>query len=405
MKEARDLLSKLTESLKFATKELHRRTKASIVHHRFAVLPTEILADIIEMVCLSQRRRYRRCDDVGHNPELEIGSVCKRFREVSLRLPSLWSRIRFVRSHEWLKIQLERSVDFPLTVEFDDQVYGHAECTRESACINFVSEMVKHTHRWGRVVLARAHENGSLAKILSNLHLPALKTLILSDQDEFSEDPGYLTNEFIQTWSTPLLRDLTSDRTVFDMQVAWRLQRANLHSGMLDPSALSEITNFLTSRTAEGLVELVLGFSAFSELPLEEGPSSQPTTVVRLRRLRKLSIVVEKDVRNSCQIISHFTECLSIPRVDTISLDLHFERGEKTVYLFLSWLHRIRRPKRMDLTVRLYESFYGRDDFYDEIRRRLEELDPFGQYRENWTAVYVDEYGLENDFFDLPLVW
>jgi hypothetical protein len=52
---------------------------------------------------------------------VHLGSVCRRFRDTTLRMPRLWSVIRFSTSVEWTALQLDRSKQVGLKITFNTQ--------------------------------------------------------------------------------------------------------------------------------------------------------------------------------------------------------------------------------------------------------------------------------------------
>ncbi|KIK54723.1 hypothetical protein GYMLUDRAFT_48435 [Collybiopsis luxurians FD-317 M1] len=193
-------------------------------------IPNETLSRIFEYVCkenLFQDHPWPEDSDnkgkispptelsgpaITYLPTMAISSVCARWRELALSLPSLWSQLKLeiftafqqeespVSLIATLEIYLERSGDWPLAIALN--IRGDTTGDIPSALVH----ILPHTHRWKRFKYSGEHTLTDF-HILSNFRFPLLSRLELE-----ADSKGIPSRDLDRFEHAPKLRFLSTDQ-------------------------------------------------------------------------------------------------------------------------------------------------------------------------------------------------
>lgn len=136
-----------------------------------------------------------------------MSCVCQHFHAVATNTPSLWTYISFKPSPDWIGLQLFRSGNFGLTIDFRvDHPRGEGlKRTCSYSCVEILAMVLQHADRWICLSCDISDEVDAQWKQMDNLlrdiHLPRLLVLSL---DHFDTDAW-------ETWTIPCLQVLHCD--------------------------------------------------------------------------------------------------------------------------------------------------------------------------------------------------
>ncbi|KAF9075302.1 hypothetical protein BDP27DRAFT_1315849 [Rhodocollybia butyracea] len=157
-------------------------------------LPNEIFASIFEFVCTNNLlQEYAEEKSVLTSlPAMVITSVCSRWRDIGLGLPTLWSQIQLKFSAQLqpprfistVELYLHRSADAPLTlhVEVRKKVQPFSQTQSEIPFI--LSLLTEHTQRW-KVLHFTCDSPISSFSGFSRLSFPQLEEVGLTNRFAF----------------------------------------------------------------------------------------------------------------------------------------------------------------------------------------------------------------------------
>jgi hypothetical protein len=164
-----------------------------LVHNSFSIsaLPNEILGLVFERGRPQRRRRHSK---TGLPFEVDISHVSRRWRDVAISLPNLWTNIHIFADYSsaWVPMYLERSKSCPLDLRINfwdaDVRLGDDSRAREAMVISVLSLILPHTERWGAFILEGYYEE-SIYMALARLHKVAVPLLqrIAVDFEEGTE--------------------------------------------------------------------------------------------------------------------------------------------------------------------------------------------------------------------------
>ena len=188
-----DLQSKRREMMEYT-----KAHKALIAPAR--TLPTELLAEIFTL-CLSENWHDRRFD-VRQAPLL-LSNICKRWREIALSTPFLWSTLIFDSNKAspvaLARTWLARSATVPLYIKISQPF---VDTCGQDWTINVLNLLVAETERWEHIdIWARYRINSHMLPFKNRL--PALKSITVAIPPEVSDN-----TIFSPFTEVPLLRDL-----------------------------------------------------------------------------------------------------------------------------------------------------------------------------------------------------
>ncbi|KAF6746786.1 hypothetical protein DFP72DRAFT_922271 [Ephemerocybe angulata] len=142
-------------------------------------LPPEILYMIFLIVAERTQNQFNPSSCRGPYVDMSwlprTTQVCRRWRDVALSWPTLWSRISFT-TPELTELMLLRSKDTPISIIFET---GKEGCPR-----HILNALVAHSHRLKAIELQGNTKPGDLDDLLSHCSgpMPILESLRLGDQ-------------------------------------------------------------------------------------------------------------------------------------------------------------------------------------------------------------------------------
>lgn len=216
----------------------------------------------------------------GYTPRLAC--VNRRFRDVALSLPKLWSALPLGRGEEKLDVYLNRSKDVGLTVRLG---LGMSSIWDEH-------EVQRHTQRWECVTVEISNEDDKVVD-LQSLSFPRLQSLTVQFIPSHTEYWGGFT-DFDIDWKLPALRHLTfwSATPVIPPSVAANLITLELR--LESPTELRGYNNAELLRQLSAMHNLqALSLSLHNAHNSEETPSVQ----CNLQSLRDLSIEISGETK------------------------------------------------------------------------------------------------------------
>ncbi|KDQ54295.1 hypothetical protein JAAARDRAFT_196659 [Jaapia argillacea MUCL 33604] len=286
-------------------------------------LPAEILADVIER-CLP---RYTPSMWTTHNPRtkpfsIEASHVCRRWREIALGDPLIWSRIAIcVPQVEMFESFLERSRELPIHLRINfglpsawRSALASLTPTRQSLLWTMISRLAESVQRCFKLEISANDREiiTTLSSVLSNVAAPNLKefsfvksgiwTISCTDSPIFGGGTPQLSNAITVgiTYSSPWIRPILKNLTYLSL----RNVRESTMPNRRDFESLISASPSLT--------HLVLNDKCFESDFLSFDPIPIPTLVT-------LEIIYGDDD------LLHFRELLTslhIPALQCLSLQL-----------------------------------------------------------------------------------
>ena len=131
-----DTLHDISSYLNNAVQRMEAIMQPFILSHSFGILPDDVLARVFELV------------DPVETPPNVLASVCRRFRNIMLHLPRLWTHISTVSSTRNISDRLERSKEMGLDVE---AVIDRMSSKRDIS--SKLDLLIHHAWRWRSLLL------------------------------------------------------------------------------------------------------------------------------------------------------------------------------------------------------------------------------------------------------------
>jgi hypothetical protein len=130
----------------------------------FFPLPPEVLLCIVEFLFMFEKYDSRifaasltvesRLLRSGWRPFM---NVCTRTRALLLDSPRFWTRVGLVQNPKWVRLCMERSQSFDLSVLFCDDDIPHAECSGSGCCYNEKEQQESSYELFHRKLLSFQH--------------------------------------------------------------------------------------------------------------------------------------------------------------------------------------------------------------------------------------------------------
>lgn len=268
-------LSKALQSLlnhsEYSIYKIQKALRPLVLHEGLTMISDDVLAMIFE-------KDFET--NPGYTPRLAC--VNRRFRDVALSLPKLWSALPLGRGKEKLDVYLNRSKDVGLTVRVG---LGMTSMWDEQ-------EVQRHAQRWERVIIEISNEEDK-AVDLQSLSFPRLQSLSVQFLPSHAEYWGGFIN-FDINWKLPALRHLTfwSATPIIPPSVAANLITLDLR--LNSPTELRRYDNAELLRQLSAMHNLqALSLSLHNAHNSEETPSVQ----CDLPSLRDLSIEISGETK------------------------------------------------------------------------------------------------------------
>ncbi|KAJ7616987.1 hypothetical protein DFH06DRAFT_1306934 [Mycena polygramma] len=300
-------------------------------------LPPEIICEIFSWT-LPQTRRVAGSPPIG--PPWYLGQISRRWREIALTIPSLWSSITVLHtinySHErvsplpMVQAQLIRSADEPLDVDFewwrDERDAGP-----------YLAALVLHSDRWVSFRLLCCDNLHTLLQLLrpAKGRLSRLNTLEIDDRDWDVPDGEVSFTPLDTFYIAPALREVLLAKPTFylpspPLLIPWH--QTTRYRGVATMEYFLRVL-----RTASHLVEGALGFTdEFSEtlddarLDFERGNFLDHVVAPQLAYLSCNAVepILPFLQRSSCQLTTlvltlAYRQPFALPPADVISVLQH----------------------------------------------------------------------------------
>lgn len=181
LKELKKALQPLLNYANYSIYKVQDALRPLVLHNGMNIVPDEILAVIFEKAFESAPWSTRY-----------LASVNRRFRDVALSLPKLWSVLPRFQGMEAFNLYLARSRDAGLIVDLGDVLTWYWE------------ETMERTQRWESVTITRKDNKGVN---LQSLSCPRTKTISV-ELLRLAGTPRRF-EEFRIEWKLPALRHLT----------------------------------------------------------------------------------------------------------------------------------------------------------------------------------------------------
>lgn len=264
-------LRSLLNHSEYSIYKIQKALRPLVLHEGLNMIPNDVLAMIFEKDFES---------NPGYTPRLAC--VNRRFRDVALSLPKLWSALPLGRGKEKLDVYLTRSKDVGLTVRVGLGMTS----------IWNVQEVQQHAQRWECVTVEISNEDDK-AVDLQSLSFPRLQSLSVQFLPSHTEYWGGFV-DFNIDWKLPALRHLTfwSATPVIPPSVAASLITLELR--LESPTELRFYNNAELLRQLSAMHNLqALSLFLHNAQNYEETPSVQ----CDLRSLRDLSIEISGETK------------------------------------------------------------------------------------------------------------
>jgi hypothetical protein len=332
-------LSVLSTSLRSVSEPIIRR-------HYLLLLPTEILAHI--RLCLAELYlpgRHCRGDAFNLENGYTFSLVCRRFRDIELSIPQLWTNAHDDMPDEYIRLVLSRSGNLGLKVQLTLSYNPFVACQN---CDKWKS-LLEHKHRWTNLTIKFHDSKGDhdCSHSLRNLDLPSLRELHIDRIHDIARN-------VISAWSLPNLCAITS----CDLSTLLALPHTNpLSSLELRHEYLQmrtdKILRFLNLSTTEKLTYLVIVFN--NPILGPEGAPCHPE--VTLSMVKELRVTSLGNRYNFTRAVFPLLERLKCPNVELLSLKL-----AKEVILsdeFQEWAQDLVQSALNCVTIDVMDDLYG----------------------------------------------
>lgn len=333
-------LSSLSMAVDNSIIELQESLMPHVLEQGIQRLPDELLVRIFELASDDDQSLQ-----FGALPR-HILHVCRRFRELAFRLPSLWTNVRA--DGNWVNnpvipLQIKYSGSRPLDVRLI--LTGNIlDCATSQASnperdYQLINTILPSRSRWGSLripYVERHHLQGPLqhlAAACSGSTLSALETLHvgynISSTGEFSPSDDYDMN-FFANWNAPALRTFEAENFIPKAGIAClsKLEKCSL-SVSTEPLYDSEdyvfdtraLVDFL--RPIQTLEELELNLEGIHVVKSLSAETGVPVPLL-LSNVKKVSLDITDTPPESFR---EFFAALNIPNVTSMSVKLRLKGG------------------------------------------------------------------------------
>ena len=272
----------------------------------------------------------------------------------------------------------------------------------------FATAVVKHSHRWERIVLKNFHDYARMAQLLSKLRLPILQDLIVPiDEDKRWDETNNPSPMFIQTWTMPSLRNLVCDNAALRCRITSRLDTFRFHSTRKALCILEELAQFIASPSASRLRELTLDCEFWGNMrnqatfPDGVAKKTNAQNSIQLEQLQMLIVKIGGGIQNNEKIITDVVGLLRSPNISSITLDLNVYSGINAFALWLDWLKSQTFAKLKNARLLLRGDAHDVGDVKHQLIYAYKEFSDwefkFGRSQKHFRAssVFIDQYDKE----------
>ena len=342
------MLESLTESLRSTTAKFSSTLRPMMFQYGIETLPDELLMRIFEFAC-----------DPAKSDHIKLTQVSRRFHQVVHAQHKLWSYISNNRSQKWVEMQLRRSGESGLTIEYTDacchmrrRATGNDLCD----CYLILLPLAKHCHRWysftwnhtvqrmydfSRSTVGsdvRVEQRDAVVNRLRHTSLPALRHLEVWYNTYF--DPiDVISPFFCNTWDMPNLRSLSVDEGVRRLHLTSSLVSAKFERKNASAFSTTDLLRFLVSPSLREIKELHIDAKGWLS---ESGPEIRGKIPDRIEYLRLESICVTVGCSRFTQesFVDDVLSRLLLPNLRRVDIHFAFHRGFAAFQRWLSWMDR-----------------------------------------------------------------
>jgi hypothetical protein len=376
---AKASLSKLNESkgamqtlnsapIATATTTLH----TTILRRELSSLPLEILSLIrvwLHVMDSNDTFAYSTPEDPYYPrrmmvPNKSFPLVCRRFREVELTIPELWTTVNTKMSYERVKLHIARSGDLPLRVQIRSDIWYHEERARSRH--DDVSGLIaSHAQRceWMEIYSERRGNSDlrsdmiAFLSTIDGIHLSKLRRLDIVV-------PGAATLSSLRTWSMPQLSELfcASPGALLALPILHNLDVLKLTFDYERSYNADDLIDLLSSPTGSNLQTLELRTlkNRYGEPPGH--PDTQSTSGAVLPMLKSFRLHQHSD-RN----IHSLLQRIQAPSIETIAVEIDCRDHRQVDYAVepvVEWISSQRNPNLRNVNIKLRLLQYNYDRMY-----------------------------------------
>lgn len=236
------------------------------------------------------------------NPNLRwlpVITVCRRWREITLNTPYLWSTISITWDHQALVEVLDRSGNAPVSLQM---MAGGSSSS--ALLIKAVSLVMGHIDRLEELDICADDEYITKVTPLLNKPAPALRKLTLSDPDSCEDEDEELDLNML-CGQAPSLRDVTI--------VGFRI---NMGSSFFSGLTKLDITRYDSRPSAEEFFGALTACPSIQELSLQGACPEHTTGFDPTRRDGEriwLKVLKLLRIQDNQECLSYFFSCSNIP--------------------------------------------------------------------------------------------
>jgi hypothetical protein len=325
-------LTKISNKILTTASSLRALAEPVVRHHGLFSLPLNAVSHI--------RSYLEELDNPGH-PELwmpwyrrnkSFPLVCRKFRQLELSMPSLWTYITDRMPEEVMRLHISRSGNLDVKVHLCD--------------FQWINDPVKSdllfgiACRWSHLSIKKLDiSDESTGAVLNNLHLPSLRELYFDARNEKA-------NTLICNWHLPKLCAVSVSNvdSALALPLGMRkcLTRLKFSNRRTARVSMEKIIKYLSSSRLMRLTELEMDF--FHQRPdLGDGPDTYYENVslptIQTLRMRCLCIGESRNFENK---LFHALSSVEFPNVRRMELELSVDAVAQSE-TFVKWLSGLAR--------------------------------------------------------------
>ena len=287
-------------------------------------LPDDILQDIVEHLYGAG------CGSTYH---VIFSHVCRKFRQIALDMPTLWSIIDSHMTEDTAELYLKRSKAADLTIRLANLRHRRDVVAKLDRFLNLVSQ---ESSRWAHfefnpidipfwretlTVVLKHVENKPVPRLKHlAVHLPQQYSWLFADSDV----PNALL-QFYSTWTTPRLDRLEMSNSIPNSHMGTTLVSCNLHLAstidFIHEWNINDLHSFLSS--CHMLQELRLRLESLAASPT-------PLDVIHLNALQSYAVFVLSDRLSNSFL--QLTSVLHMPNLSRWSVKIKLDEGTQCTF-------------------------------------------------------------------------
>lgn len=340
-------LSKLLRKVDLHIAQLGSLAQPVILQHGFLSLPPETLAHVRVLLRDMENERTLKSQAKMMKPNSSFPLVCRRFRELELDLPTLWTYVHVRMSLDRMRLQITRSGALGLTFAFHGSDVTELDHSFQGCRCGLWSLIAQNGHRWTTLdIHIRKHNSSGFPKdtdhncivALNNANFTSLRSLRL-----MAEGPNQRSVSIIGSWSLPVLQYLICDspEDFLAIPVSENLERVELMAEMC-PLRTDLVLNKFRTEAASRLTSLTLVIGTVWVPRM----SSAMSNGVAMPLLKAVCIKPGASLVGGSYFIDVITSQLLLnihsPNIETVSVSCRLRLID--LDLLADWISRLRNP-------------------------------------------------------------